>query len=233
MPETGTETRRAFRGPRWALALLRVPLVAKVAGANLLIVAVAFVAALMVRGGTRAGRDVLFIAGLALLGSFLVNVALIVLALRPLQALETLAARVWGGHLDVRVHESPLADARIARVGRTMNLLLDGLLADRMRTRQLAAEVIGAGDRERAYIARELHDSVAQSLAALVMRRVTARIRVWRSVSIPSGHLAPMRSRRSACLRTRCTHAYWMIWDWSPRSRIWHGSPRTPRPGHR
>lgn len=170
MPESVAETRRAFRGPAWALALLRVPLVAKVAGANLLIVAVAFVAALMVRGGARAGRDVLFIAGLALLGSFLVNVALIVLALRPLQALETLAARVWGGHLDVRVNESPLADARIARVGRTMNLLLDGLLADRMRARQLASEVIGAGDRERAYIARELHDSVAQSLAALVMQ---------------------------------------------------------------
>ncbi|HEX5408578.1 MAG TPA: sensor histidine kinase [Gemmatimonadaceae bacterium] len=170
MVETGAETRRAFRGPRWALALLRVPLVAKVAGANLLIVAVAFVAALLVRGGARAGRDVFFIAGLALVGSFVVNVVLIVLALRPLQALETMAARVWSGQLDVRVNDSPLADARIARVGRTMNLLLDGLLADRMRTRQLATEVIGAGDRERAYIARELHDSVAQTLAALVMQ---------------------------------------------------------------
>ncbi|MGH7624133.1 MAG: sensor histidine kinase [Gemmatimonadaceae bacterium] len=170
MAESRTETRRTFRGPRWALALLRVPLVAKVAGANLLIVAVASMATLLVRGETRPGRDVLFIAGLALVGSFVVNVVLIALALRPLQALETMAARVWGGHLDARVNESPLADARIARVGRTMNLLLDGLLADRMRTRRLAAEVIGAGDRERAYIARELHDSVAQSLAALVMQ---------------------------------------------------------------
>ena len=50
------------------------------------------------------------------------------------------------------------------------NILLDGLLSDRERTRQLAVEVISAGDRERAAVSRELHDSVAQSLAALVMQ---------------------------------------------------------------
>jgi signal transduction histidine kinase len=50
------------------------------------------------------------------------------------------------------------------------NILLDGLVADRARTRRLAAEIIDAGDRERAAISRELHDSAAQSLAALAMQ---------------------------------------------------------------
>lgn len=43
-------------------------------------------------------------------------------------------------------------------------------LADRARTRRLAADLINAGDRERAAMSRELHDSTAQSLAALVMQ---------------------------------------------------------------
>jgi signal transduction histidine kinase len=62
----------------------------------------------------------------------------------------------------------------MARVGRTLNLLLDGLTSDRARMRALASQVIEAGDRERAYIARELHDSAAQQLAALVLQLTAA-----------------------------------------------------------
>ena len=50
-----------------------------------------------------------------------------------------------------------------------MNVLLDGLSADRARLRDLAGRVIRAGDEERSYIARELHDSTAQSLAAMLL----------------------------------------------------------------
>jgi signal transduction histidine kinase len=56
------------------------------------------------------------------------------------------------------------------RIGTTFNLLLDGLVADRTRVRALATAVIDAGDRERASLARELHDSTAQQLAALVLQ---------------------------------------------------------------
>ncbi|HEX8433166.1 MAG TPA: sensor histidine kinase, partial [Longimicrobium sp.] len=59
------------------------------------------------------------------------------------------------------------ADRNIARIGATLNDLLDGVTADRRRMRKLAAQVISAGDEERAHIARELHDSTAQSLSAL------------------------------------------------------------------
>jgi signal transduction histidine kinase len=44
--------------------------------------------------------------------------------------------------------------------------VLDGLVDDRARLRRMAADVVRAGDRERALIARELHDSAAQTLAA-------------------------------------------------------------------
>jgi signal transduction histidine kinase len=54
------------------------------------------------------------------------------------------------------------------------NLLLDGLAADRSRLRVLASEVIAAGDRERAALARELHDSTAQHLAALQLQLAAA-----------------------------------------------------------
>jgi signal transduction histidine kinase len=158
----------------WVRALLRVPLAAKVAGANALIVLAALLAAIFVRHGAQAPDSIdlklLLVVGLALAGSFIVNTALVLLALLPLQALESAAANVARGDFDTRVKPSLLADRDVAQLGGTINLLLNGLAADRARTRQLAAEIVGAGDRERAYIARELHDSVAQTIAALVMQ---------------------------------------------------------------
>ena len=156
------------RAPRWVERVLRVPLVGKLVGANAIIVLAATVAAFAVHGGSAGDPRVLLILGLALGGSLLVNVTLVVIALRPLGDLEMTATRVWRGDLEARVPASLLADARIGRIGRTLNVLLDGLTSDRARMRRLAAEVISAGDRERAHIARELHDSAAQSLAALV-----------------------------------------------------------------
>ena len=148
--------------------MLRVPLAGKLAGANALIVIAATAAALAVQGSAGADARVLLILGLALGGSLVVNVTLVIIALRPLGDLEATAARIWEGDLDARVPPSLLADAHVQRIGGTLNVLLDGLTSDRARMRRLAAEVISAGDRERAHIARELHDSAAQSLAAVV-----------------------------------------------------------------
>jgi len=154
--------------PRWVARVLRVPLAGKLAGANAIIVIAAMAAALAVQGGGAGDSRVLLILGLALGGSLVVNVTLVIIALRPLGDLEETAARIWQGDFDARVPTSILADAHVARIGGTLNVLLDGLTSDRARMRRLAAEVISAGDRERAHIARELHDSAAQSLVALV-----------------------------------------------------------------
>jgi signal transduction histidine kinase len=50
------------------------------------------------------------------------------------------------------------------------NILLDSLASDQAQMRALATEVIAAGDRERAALARELHDSTAQHVAALLLQ---------------------------------------------------------------
>ena len=154
--------------PRWLTALLRVPLVGKIAGANALIVAVATLVAVF---GGMVGQDskllLLLLATLAL--GLVVNVILVVIALRPLKELEQTARSVWQGELDARVPTSLVADAGIQRVGSTLNALLDGLMADRVKMRTLANQIIRTGDEERASIARELHDSTAQSLAALLL----------------------------------------------------------------
>ena len=153
--------------PRWAVALLRVPLIGKIAGANALIVAAAVAVAMI---GDMIGHPELWLVLLVALGLGLtVNAILVFVALRPLKELEVTARRVWQGELDERVPQMLVADAGIQRVGNTINILLDGLNADRTRLRTLANQVIQAGDRERASLARELHDSTAQTLAALLL----------------------------------------------------------------
>lgn len=154
---------------RFMQAVLRVPLVAKLAGANALIVIAALVAAFAWGATSPSEVHFMVILALALAGSLICNIVLVVLALRPLNDLEVTAQRIWSGNLDARVPSSPLADAVFLRIGSAVNVLLDGLTADRARMRSLASQVISAGDKERAHIARELHDSTAQTLAALLL----------------------------------------------------------------
>jgi signal transduction histidine kinase len=146
------------------LAALRVPLVAKLVGANLLVVGLLTVMWLMA-GGPLNGAVILALAVVIAL-----HFALAVVALRPIRDLETVAARVWGGDYGARVERSQMADHQVLRVGAMFNILLDELSADRARMRALAVEVIAAGDRERAALARELHDSLAQHLAAVLLQ---------------------------------------------------------------
>lgn len=150
--------------PGWLAAVLRVPLIGKIAGANAVIVVAAVLLSMF------EGPDLVWLVLLVALGvGITVNTVLVYIALRPLQELERTARRVWQGELDARVPASHMADAGIRKVGNTLNILLDGLSADQARLRTLANQVIQAGDRERASLARELHDSTAQSLAALLL----------------------------------------------------------------
>ena len=159
---------------RWITRVLAFPLAGKLAGANLLIVVASLGTTMALHGSAPKDREMMAIIGLALAGSLAVNLALVTLALRPLRLLESTATRVRRGDLRARVGASPLADRRVRRVGDAINLLLDELVADRARVRRLAAEVIRAGDDERARLARDLHDSTAQTLSAVVMQLATA-----------------------------------------------------------
>ena len=148
---------------------LRVPLLGKLAGANVLIV-LAAMAGVAAERWTIVPGSATAVLGAALAASFIVNLALVYVALRPLADLEAAAARVSAGDLEARVAPSVLADRDMLRTGETLNALLDRLTEDRDRARRLAAQVIGAQDEERARVARELHDSTAQILTAVMLQ---------------------------------------------------------------
>jgi signal transduction histidine kinase len=170
-PRADAAKSRVERAPLPGLSerALRIPLLGKLAGANLLIVLAALLAVVAERRSILPGTAV-SILGLALGLSLLVNFALVYVALRPLSDLEATAARVSDGELEARVPPSRLADRDMARVGSTLNTLLDHLTEDRERVRRLAAQVISAQDEERARVARELHDTTAQMLAAVMLQ---------------------------------------------------------------
>ncbi|MEP6732245.1 MAG: sensor histidine kinase [bacterium] len=149
--------------------ILRVPLLAKLAGANLLIVLSALVG-VAIEKRLHVPGSVVSILGLALAASLVVNLVLVYVALRPLSDLERTATHLSAGDMEARVPSSILADRDMARVGTMLNQLLDRLTEDRARERRLAAQVISAQDEERARVARELHDSTAQILTAVMLQ---------------------------------------------------------------
>jgi len=156
----------ALRWPRWlGRQTLGVPLVAKIIGANVIIVAAAI--GVQVLGFQPGDRAEILVIVVALAIASVVNVFLVRLALRPVADLEELAKKVSGGEFAVRGTPSPFADAELARLGETINGLLDSLAAERKRIQALGVEVIYAQDAERARASRELHDSIAQTLAAV------------------------------------------------------------------
>jgi signal transduction histidine kinase len=130
-------------------------------------------------------------AGAIIMLALVVHVALVLIALRPIRDLETVAERVWQGDFGARVEQSAIADHEVLRIGSMFNILLDGLVSDRARMRALAAQVIEVGDKERAVLARELHDSTAQHLAALLLQ-LSAAVRDCRDPAL-ADRLSEMR----------------------------------------
>ena len=152
------------RSRRRLIALvLRLPLVMKLAGANALIVVVTWSAAFLHQ---RADDwRLLAVLALALAAGLAVNLILLVIALRPIRMLEATAERVWKGDLGARVPWSAVADPGIERLSVALNYMIETLSMDRRRARALTEQVVRQGDEERAKLARQLHESIAQSLA--------------------------------------------------------------------
>ena len=147
-------------------AVLGIPLEIKLLGANVIILGIAVLALLQpIRLHSGQLTDVYVVAAALIVGA-VVNFALVKLALRPIDALQRVARLVSEGRLAERVPSSIVADRELTRLSTTINEMLDNLSAGRERMRKLGAEVVYAEERERSQVARELHDSVGQTLAA-------------------------------------------------------------------
>lgn len=144
--------------------ILAFPLSGKILGANVIIVGAA-VGYLAIAGGPSERSTAVTMAAVMIVAS-VVNIMLVQLALRPIRDLTTLANRVSRGDFSARNVPSPFADAELHTLSVTVNSLLDSVAAEKHRIQDLGAEVIYAQDAERSKVSRELHDSIAQTLAA-------------------------------------------------------------------
>lgn len=149
--------------------IMRVPLSAKLLGANLLVAVIALASLFIARTPGETLMQGLVVAVSAVLFSLAANFVLVTVALRPLRELERTAQRVWAGDLSVRARSTQTEDHDLGRVRSAINLLLDGMHHDRARMRRLALHAITVGDSERARVGRELHESSAQWLAGLTL----------------------------------------------------------------
>jgi len=154
------------RLPRWLRALLGVSLEVKLLGANLIILGLAVLVLFAPAHLLPGPLTDFYVVIAALIVGAVVNISLVRLALRPINALERVAKLVSEGRLAERVPASVVADRELTHLSTTINEMLDSLAAGRDRMRKLGAEVVYAEERERAEVARELHDSVGQTLAA-------------------------------------------------------------------
>lgn len=158
--EPGSEPAPGFLG-----RLRRVPLLTKIVVLDLVINVGTFV--LLQQTPPELVQSVTLVSLVVVL---VLNGALVAWALKPLQVIETAARRVSAGEFGARVGTMPaLADRNLLRIADTIDGLLDRVAAERARVRTLAAQVVKAGDAERARVARELHDGTAQQLSALEM----------------------------------------------------------------
>lgn len=173
--------------PRLVTRLLRFPLYGKILVANVGIVTLITLACGWVAHTTRAGGDAPFLALLVggVVLSAVSNAVILRLALGPLRQLELTARQVQDGDLSARVPHSDLADPEMRRVTATFNDMLDSADAYRGRLRDTAARALNASEEERRRIAQELHDGIAQTLAALRLR-----LRVARTSEDPTARLA-------------------------------------------
>lgn len=145
---------------------LRLPLELKLLGPNLVVIALAL--------GALAGSISEYVVIAILLAGAAINFVLVRFALKPVKAMQLVAEQVSEGQLDARVQPSIIADAGLARLAVTFNETLEYLGAAQEAIRQSGARIVYAQEQERSRVARELHDSIGQTLAAASFQAAAA-----------------------------------------------------------
>ena len=160
--------------------LLRLPLFYKLFLANGgIVVGVAVGCRWIAASGGSARPDAILpfavIAAAGLAAMLAANAVLVWLALSPLRSLQAASQRVRGGDFDTRVADSRVADQDTRRLIDTFNAVIEAAAAHRQRMRDVSTRSQTSVEDERKRVARELHDGIAQELAALRVRLRLAR----------------------------------------------------------
>ena len=162
----GVSDGRGGLGRRLVAATLGVPLPVKLIGASSAALAIAAV----VFAFHPPALNHRWVITAAFILALAVNMVLVWLALHPVRELSRVAEAIAQGQWGSRVRSSVLADRRISRAGLAINQVLDEVQIERSRTRSLARRVMREQDEERSRIARDLHDSTAQTLTAVTLQ---------------------------------------------------------------
>jgi signal transduction histidine kinase len=132
--------------------------------------AIILISLLAFTGGIAGTRDVntgleYLVISLLIVGTS-INFMFVRLALRPVKDIQEVAEQIASGNMEARVQPSIIADVGLSQLATTLNETLEYLAEARERIRERGAKVIYAQERERVLVARELHESIGQTLAA-------------------------------------------------------------------
>jgi two-component system sensor histidine kinase UhpB len=151
----------------------RTTLLTQVLLVNLLLIVAAVVAAsLATNSQFKLGENpgAALVLGFAVALTIIVNVAMLQRRFRPLERLVDEMERADLSRPGANLEERPEATSgpeEVQRLDRAFRLMLERLEAERRRSSSAALE---AQERERARVARDLHDEVNQSLTGLLLR---------------------------------------------------------------
>jgi two-component system sensor histidine kinase UhpB len=137
--------------------------------------------------------------------SLVVNFAIMRAAFRPLDKIQDTVEEVSRGNSHARVRGLQTGDPEIARLGETINMMLNRLEQDTrtierhsQQIQVMSAQVLRAQEEERRRIARELHDETSQALNALLLSIEMAQDVLRTAASYADGELEEALRRLQA-----------------------------------